>query len=105
MILVNVSAWMEYFSVGTLLKTLFKPWRQIITTTRSDQAMQIKMSALVDNLVSRVVGFSIRSIVLFVSIIFMIGVFLFDLVVAIIWPAIPVSPIFVVLFGAGVLTL
>ena len=89
----------SFFSIATIFKTLFSPWRQNITTARPDQSLNDKMSALVDNLVSRVVGFWVRLFVLIAALIIIIVVFLLNLLYTIIWPLMPVSPAIIISLG------
>ncbi len=90
----------EYFSIGTLLKTLFSPWRQNITIARPDQSLQAKASAGVDNIISRFVGFFVRLFVLVAAVLTLILVLLFNLVYTIVWPLLPLSPIILISVGA-----
>ena len=61
------------FSGGSLLRTLFSPWKQIVSGTARDASLNDKMRALVDNLVSRFVGFMIRSLTLIAAVIVLIA--------------------------------
>ena len=91
---------LDYFSIGTLLKTLFAPWKQIISEPvggRGHSAMQ----RLVDNAVSRFVGFGVRLFVLIAGLITVILSFLIDLTLAVVWPALPVVPIVLIVISAG----
>lgn len=80
------------FSIPTLLGTLFSPWKRIVSD--GAKGMDGKMKALVDNMVSRVVGFTVRSMVLFAAIFITAGSFAFGLLLTVIWPAIPVLVIY-----------
>lgn len=95
----HVQNWVEYFSIGLLLRTMFSPWRQNITVARRDQSIQAKMSALVDNGISRLVGFFVRLFVLIAAVFTVLGVFIFNILVIAIWPLLPLSP--AILFGVG----
>lgn len=87
------------FSLGIIIRTLFAPWKQIVTETRHDQAVNIKLRAGVDNLVSRFVGFSIRSIVLFTAFIALIVSTILSLLLAILWPLLPAIVLFLLPLG------
>lgn len=75
------------FSISTLLGTLFSPWKRIVTD--GAKGMDGKMKALLDNLISRIVGFTVRSMVLFAAVLVTAGSFVFGLLLAVVWPAIP----------------
>jgi hypothetical protein len=90
----------EYFSFSTIVKTLFSPWRQNITLTASDQALGDKMRALVDNVVSRMVGFFVRIFALIAAVIIIVVVFVLNLIYVIVWPLLPVSPSIIIAIGA-----
>ncbi len=94
--------WTEYFGFGTLLRTLFKPWKQIVAAPGSHASFQAKKSALMDNLMSRLVGFSVRSGVLVFGGIMMAGLFVLRIAYVALWPLIPAMPLIVVVI-AGVL--
>lgn len=84
--LVKVS---HLFSVPILLRTLFAPWRRIITYPGASIDAQFR--AMVDNLVSRVVGFTVRIFVLIAA-----GSMLFVTSVigglwVVVWPTIPLA--------------
>ena len=75
------------FSVPSLMRTLFSPWRRIVTMPGA--GLEAHMQAAADNMVSRLVGFMVRLMVLIAA-----GVMLFFLLVAgilelIIWPFVP----------------
>ena len=85
------------FSVDVLIKTLFSPWKRIVTT--SGKSVDDKMAAMVDNLVSRVVGFFIRIIVLITAVIMILITFVAGLAVAIAWPLLPFLGIALISWG------
>ena len=95
----NTEDWLDYFSIGTLLKTLFSPWKQNVSYTRPDQSLDAKMNALTDNLVSRFVGFFVRIGVLIAAIVTVSILFALNIVFAIIWPLLPFTSIGIIIFG------
>lgn len=80
---------MEGFSVMQLLRTLFQPWRRIITYPGSSLAEKFK--AWGDNLVSRAVGFTVRSGVILSAIFVMAAVILLTMVEIVVWPLLPLA--------------
>jgi hypothetical protein len=77
----------QAFSVDVLIKTLFSPWKRIVTLP--GRSIDEKIHAAIDNLLSRVVGFIVRMIVLIVAVIMIIITFVAGLAVAIAWPFLP----------------
>lgn len=75
------------FSAGTLLKTLFAPWKRIQYSGKSFDA---KVQAAMDNLVSRTVGFTVRLLVLLAAGFMITGSIVLSLVIVIVWPLVPV---------------
>jgi hypothetical protein len=84
------------FSTPTLLKTLFAPWKRIQYSGKSFDA---KIQALVDNLVSRVVGFTVRLGVLIASLIMISGSAILGVIIVLIWPLVPLLIIYCIMKG------
>lgn len=93
-----VRVW-HYFSVALLVKTLFAPWKRIITYP--GKSIQERLRAVIDNLVSRLVGFFVRVLVIFVAVIVVIIATLLGGLMVIAWPFAPISV--VVLFVMGLM--
>jgi hypothetical protein len=75
------------FSISVLLRTLFAPWKMIVTP--SGRSLDEKMRAFVDNLVSRTIGFFVRIFSLIAAIILTAGAAFVGLTIAFFWPLIP----------------
>ena len=91
---------METFSVTQLLRTLFAPWRRIITYPGA--SLVEKWRAWGDNLFSRVVGFVVRLLVLLAALLTVIVVAVLGAFEIIIWPLLPLLiPLCVILGVAG----
>jgi len=90
----------DYFSIGTLLVTMFSPWRQNVSVARSDQSFNDKVSAVIDNMVSRIVGAFVRFFMINVAIIWLAVVLVLNLVYVVVWPIIPLSPAILISIGA-----
>jgi len=82
----------QAFSVGILLRTLFAPWRRIITYPGS--SLDAHFRAFIDNLVSRCIGFMVRMTVLFSAMLLALLVGVFGIIGCLLWPLLP--PLFVV---------
>lgn len=77
------------FSVGQLLKTLFAPWRRIISYPGA--SLGDKMRAWGDNVFSRIVGFVVRLLVLFAALLTVIIVMVVSLIELVVWPLLPLA--------------
>lgn len=75
------------FSVPQLLRTMFAPWRRIITYP--GRSLEERFRAWGDNLFSRAVGFVVRVSVLVVALISVGVVAFLTLLELIIWPLLP----------------
>ncbi|MBW3568696.1 hypothetical protein KY385_01040 [Candidatus Parcubacteria bacterium] len=75
----------EVFSVATLLKTLFAPWKQIQSATTFQNFIQ----SSIDNFISRFIGATVRLGMLLTALVLSLLVVFLGLIVAIIWPLIP----------------
>ncbi len=84
----------DFFSMSSLVRTLFKPFRQISAeSTSSSPALDLRFQMFIDRLVSRIVGFTSRIVLLIVGSILLILSSVISLVVIILWPFIPIMPI------------
>ena len=92
----------DLFSIGSLLRTLFAPYRQI-SANASGVSIDDKILAFVDRLVSRMVGGVARlGIVLAGAIVISIQ-FIGSVLSLIVWPLMPLLPVvFIMLFVTGV---
>ncbi len=80
-----------YFSISLLLRTLFQPWRRIMSPPGG--SLQQRVHALADNAVSRGVGFSIRIIALFTAVIMITLTLVLGGLLVILWPILPLISI------------
>jgi hypothetical protein len=80
---------MDNFSVRQLLKTLFAPWRRIITYPGSN--IEERFRALGDNLFSRLVGFVVRFFVLLAALLVLVIVMVLTVVELAVWPLLPAA--------------
>lgn len=84
----------DFFSMDSLIRTLFKPFRQISAeSAKADASLDLKFQMFVDRLISRIVGFTSRLILLIVGTIVIIVSGILCLCLIIIWPLIPFLPI------------
>ena len=85
------------FSAPILIRTLFAPWRRIISPGSSSFIEDLK--AMLDNIISRFVGFGVRLVVLITAgILLALGAVL-GAVVIVVWPLTPVLGLFLIFKG------
>ena len=88
------------FSVPQLLRTLFAPWRRIITYPGA--SLEARFRAWVDNMVSRVIGFFVRLCVLLGAGFTLAAVLIVSIAELLAWPLLPLMiPVFLVLAVVG----
>ncbi len=75
------------FSVPILLSTMFAPWRRIITYPGA--SLQDHMRAVLDNLISRVVGFMVRLFALIAAVALLVIYTVLGGLFLIAWPILP----------------
>ena len=85
------------FSIPTLLRTLFLPWRRIVSA--SDGPLTERLRAMVDNLVSRFVGFSVRILALLAAAVLISLVIVAGGLLVLVWPLLP--PVSLVLIATS----
>ncbi|MBR3137925.1 hypothetical protein IKG41_01085 [Candidatus Saccharibacteria bacterium] len=84
----------DFFSMDSLFRTLFKPFRQISAESASaNSSIDLKFQMFLDRLISRTVGFFSRLILILVGVILMICGGVLGLVLIVLWPIIPLLPI------------
>lgn len=74
------------FSIPILLRTLFSPWKRIITYPGA--SLEAKLRAYGDNLVSRAIGFTVRLLVLIAALCTSAAALVAGTMGFILWPAI-----------------
>lgn len=82
----------DYFSVGLLFSTLFAPFRQI-SAGSVDGPIGAQMRAMLDKLISRVIGAVVRTFMIIFGLVVMLLQGIFGLVVLAFWAIIPVFPV------------
>lgn len=85
------------FSAPLLVRTLFAPWRRIVTYPGA--SLGAKLEAVGDNLVSRAVGFTIRVFVLITAAVMLFVVSLLALIQLVTWPLVPPAIIIGIIKG------
>src|SRR5689334_10420475 len=83
---------MDFFSFSLLIKTLFSPFRQISAVT-VDGGMDVKLRAMLDKLISRVVGAAFRLLIIVVggfSLAVLVG---YGVLFVALWAVVPALPL------------
>lgn len=90
----------DFFSIKLLLSTLALPWRRD-ETDLSQLPLDLKMRVWAMNLMSRLIGFVIRSITIFMGLMAIFLVFLASLIFIMIFCLLPVFSIVMIFLGVG----
>ena len=85
------------FSVPILLRTLFAPWRRIMTYPGAGLGERVR--ALGDNLVSRAVGFTVRIFVLVTVSVLLLLVGIAGIIEIALWPLAPLGVVVAIVKG------
>lgn len=94
---------LNYWSIPLLFKTLFSPWRRYKFSYGKGLDFKRYFEAFTFNAISRVIGFIMRSIFIFVGIATEILIILGGIVIFLIWILLPVVLIAGFLFGFKIL--
>jgi hypothetical protein len=89
----------EIFSANQLLKTIFAPWRRIITYPGASLAERWR--AWIDNLFSRLVGFGVRIFVLLAALVVLIITSVVTMIEILVWPLLPIGFLICLILGIG----
>ncbi len=92
-----VSRNVQTFSVSILLKTLFEPWKRIVSNP--GVGISAHAQASLDNAISRIVGFFVRILVLIAALVTTLIISIIGIVQIIIWPLLP--PLFLLTIILG----
>jgi hypothetical protein len=82
----------DYFSMDLLLKTLFSPFRQI-SAGKVDGSLEVKLRAVADRLISRLIGGIVRSTLLIIGGITIVFQSILAIVTMVLWLLVPILPI------------
>jgi hypothetical protein len=85
------------FSIPILLRTLFAPWRRVISYP--GRTLEDHFRALLDNVISRLVGFVVRLMVLLAAGVLTLLTVLGYGLLAVVWPLIPLVIIYCIVRG------
>jgi hypothetical protein len=87
----------DSFSVPTLVRTLFAPWKRIVT--KPGAGIDAHLRAIGDNAISRLVGFTVRLTVLLSAGVSLMVLMLLGVVQIVLWPLLPPAAIILIIGG------
>lgn len=90
---------LQYFSITLLLKTLFAPWKRDIKPT-SKMPLDMVFRTLIENFISRGIGFIIRAFAISIGLASTILIFFFCIFLMLFWILLPVLIIYIVFRGS-----
>ncbi len=88
---------LNMFSASSILRTLFAPWRRIITDP--GDSISTRFKAFGDNLFSRCIGFVIRIFTLLIAGLLLAVVGIINILLIVIWPFLPLAIVFAIIKG------
>lgn len=93
----------DFFSIRLLVRNLFAPFRQISAEKQINLPLNARIHAWFDLLISRLVGATVRFMILIAGVVVMILRAGIGLVLGILWPLMPLLVVYcVMLFSRGV---
>jgi len=92
----------QSYSILILLKTLFAPWKQINAGNPANMAIGDRFRQLLDKLISRFVGFMVRSLTLLAAGVSLLVMLILRIVFIIVWPLLPLMVPLLVIYSLGV---
>lgn len=87
-----------FFSIPILIKTLFSPWKRDAHSA-VNSSLDVIIRVIVDNLISRLVGFTVRSITILIGLTVTFLTFLAGMGLLLFWLFLPVVAIGVIWWG------
>lgn len=94
---------LEYFSLPLLLKTIVAPWRKIQWSSQKGFSISGFFEALVSNLISRILGAFIRSVLIIAGLAVEATLFAAALLSLLVWFLLPLGIIFGLSYGFSTL--
>ncbi|HUD10244.1 MAG TPA: hypothetical protein VMR28_01070 [Candidatus Saccharimonadales bacterium] len=87
----RLHATIKLFSADTLLRTLFAPWRRIVSYP--GKSLSDHFRAMIDNIISRIVGFLVRLSVLISAVLALVIITVFGVIELVVWPLLPLAAV------------
>lgn len=93
---------LEFFSIGQLFETLFSPFRQISAAGGSDGSFGGSFRAMLDKLISRLIGAFVRTITIIIGLLAIVLLAIYELIIMSCWWFLPLLPVAgLILFAIG----
>lgn len=83
----------DFFSMGSLVRTLFAPFRQISAGGTTSAALGERVRAMFDRLFSRMIGAVVRIFILIAGMIVLMLQAIFSIISIVCWPVLPILPV------------
>lgn len=96
----RLAATADFFSIGLLFRTLFSPFRQI-SAGRVRGPLGVQMRALLDKLISRMIGGMVRSTMIVAGGVVLALQAFFGSLLIIAWLAVPAVPLAGIVLASG----
>lgn len=81
----------DYYSIDLLIKTLFAPFRQV-SAGKVNGPLGVQFRAVLDKLISRVIGAIMRSIVIVIGSVALLLSTVIGILRIVLWPFVPLVP-------------
>lgn len=91
----------SFFSVRTLVRTLFDPWKRDNYSVEN-ASLQTRTKVLLDNIVSRLVGFIIRLMTVLIGLSITTLFFAILMIILLVWILLPLVVLFLIFNGLRV---
>lgn len=88
----RLSSLVDFFSIRLLVSTLFSPYKQI-GAGQVIGSLDVQLRAFFDRTFSRLVGASVRIVVIIVGLIAMVSQIIFGFIAVLLWLIIPFLPV------------
>ena len=89
----------DNFSITLLLKTLVAPYKQISAYGSGSESFQARISDFFDKLLSRMIGMTLRIVIIVVGIVVILLDILISGIAILLWPLLPIMPLICVVMA------
>jgi hypothetical protein len=93
----------HFFSIPQLLRSWIAPWKRITEERTKAWDIEDFFGSLIINLISRIIGFIMRTVVLLIGTISLLLSLLSGVVVYVVWTIAPALIILMIIMGAGLI--